>query len=228
MLKQKKKFSKKEIKKDKLVTFVSKSQNYFEEYKSKFVTYGLIVAAVIVAIYFYINQQMEDNNIAGTHLSRIMKIYDQGSYLQAIEGEQGTGIIGLKNIVEDYGSTENGETAKIYLANCYSFLGNYDEALKYFQDYGGSIDYYKASSIAGVAGYQAINGDYERAAELYFDAASISPIDAQNPDYLLNAGIYFLKAGNNEQAKKLFTAIKEEYGTSLAGREADKYLSLVN
>jgi hypothetical protein len=55
----------------------------------------------------------------------------------------------------------------------------------------------------------------------------MSKINSQNPDYLLNAGIYYLKAGEKEEAKILFNRIKDDYTTSLAYREVDKYLSMI-
>lgn len=228
MIKKKRKFSKKEIKEDKLVSFVYKAQSFYEDYKNKIFTYGVVVVVAVAAAYFYVNQKRTDNENAGVELSRAMMLYDQGAYLQAIEGQQGTNIIGLKKISEEYGGTENGESAKIFLANSYSFLGNYEEALKYYEDYSGSIDYFKAAAISGRAGYYASNNDYEEAADLYLEAAGVTEVNAQNPEYLLNAGINLLKAGNKKEAKTLFETIREKYSTSLAGREIGQYLALVN
>jgi len=45
--------------------------------------------------------------------------------------------------------------------------------------------------------------------------------------YLLNAGINYLKAGDKEDAKIVFSKIKEDYSTSLAFRDVDKYLSMI-
>lgn len=228
MLQKKKKLSKKEIKEDKLINFYKTAVVFFEEYKNKIFTYAGVLVVVAAAVYFYVNQKAETNEKAGLELSRIMTIYDQGSYLEAIEGKQGTNIIGLKRVVEEFSGTENGETAKIYLANCYSFLGNYDEAFKYYDDYSGSIDYFKAAALAGQAGYYASEGDNEKAANLFLQASKISKINSQNPDYLLNAGINYLKVGDKEEAKILFDQIKEDYTSSLANKEVDRYLSLIN
>lgn len=227
MLQKKKKLSKKEIKEDKLLVFYKNAVVFFEENKNKVLTYAGVLVAVAAIVYFYVNQKSESNEKAGLELSRIMPLYDQGAYLEAIEGRQGTNIIGLKKLVEDYSGSENGETAKIYLANSYAFLGNYDEAFKYYEDYGGSIDYFEAASLAGQAGYYAVKEDYEKAANLYLKASKISQINSQNPDYLLNAGIYYLKTGEKEEAKILFNRIKDDYTTSLAYREVDKYLSMI-
>ncbi len=227
MLLKKKKLSRKEIKEDKLVTYYYSVENFFIKYKNKLLPYAGIIIIAVVAVYFYLNQKSESNEKAGIELSRIMNIFDQGSYLEAIEGKQGTNIVGLKKLVEEYGGTENGETAKIYLANCYSYLGNYDEAIKYFEDYSGSIDYFKSASLAGRAGYYASKNEYDKAADLYLEASRTSKINSQNPDYLLNAGIYYMKAGNKEEAKILFERIKEDYTSSVAYREVDKHLSLI-
>jgi tetratricopeptide (TPR) repeat protein len=227
MLQKKKKLSKKEIKEDKLVNFYKTTVVFFEKYKTKIFTYAGVLVVVAAVVYFYLNQKSENNEKAGLELSRIMPLYDQGAYLEAIEGKQGTNIIGLKKLVEQFGGTENGETAKIFLANSLAFLGNYNEAFNYYKDYDGSIDYFEAASLAGQAGYYAVHEDFEKAASLFLQASKISKINSQNPDYLLNAGIYYLKAGEKEEAKILFDRIKEDYTTSLAYREVDKYLSMI-
>jgi tetratricopeptide (TPR) repeat protein len=227
MLTKKKKLSKKEIKEDKLVSFMYNVENFYEDYKSKIVLYGSILIVAAVAAYFYVGQQNAANEEAGNKLARVMPIFDSGSYLEAIEGRQGTNIIGLKQIVEEYGGTENGETAKIYLANAFAYLGNYDEAFKYYEDYSGSIDIYKASALAGMAGYYASKNEYLKAADLYKEAAGVAEINAQNPDYLLSAAVNYYNAGDSEDAKISLQKIKEDYNTSEARKQVDKYLVLV-
>jgi tetratricopeptide (TPR) repeat protein len=227
MLQKKKKLSKKEIKQDKLVELYYNFEKYFEKYKNKILTYAGVVVVAAAAVYFYLNQKADENEKAGLELSRVMSFFEQGAYLEAIEGKQGSNIIGLKKIVEEYSGTENGESAKIYLADCYSYLGNYDEAFKYYKDYDGSIGYLKAASLAGQAGYYASQKNYEKAADLYLEASKISQTNSQNPDYLLHAGLNYMKNGNNDEAKVLFNKIKEDYMTSLANKEVDKYLALI-
>ena len=228
MITRKKKLSKKEIKEDKLVSFLYNIESFYEENKRRIFTYGLIFLVVVGAVYVYMGQRREENEKAGLELSRVMDIFNSGSYLEAIEGRQGTNIIGLKRLVEEYGSTENGETAKIYLANAYSYLGNYDEAFKYYQDYDGDIDVFKASAKAGIAGYYASKQEYKKAADLYKEAASITDIDPQNPDYMLDAAVNYIKAGEKEDSKVLLNKIKEDYKTSEAFKQVDKYLALAD
>lgn len=228
MLTKKKKLSRKKIKEDKLVSFMVKAESFYEDYRSKILLYGGILVAAIVLVYFYVEGQRTLNDEAALELSRVMTIFDSGSYLEAIEGRQGTNIIGLKQIVEKYGGTENGESAKIYLANCYSYLGNYEEAFKWYEDYNGNIPMYQASALAGMAGYYSIKNDHIKAADLYNKAANVSELDAQNPDYLLNAAVNYINADEKDEAKVLLEKIKDEYTNSEAKKQVDKYLAFID
>ena len=228
MLTKKKKLTKKEIKEDKLVTYYYKAYNYFNENKNRIGIYAGGLAVVIAAIYFYMNNKAENNNQAGIQLSRVMSLYDAGAYLEAIEGRQGTNIVGLKKIVSEYGSTENGETAKIFLANAYQMLGNVEEAVKYYEDYSGSNKIFKATALSGEAGYFADKKEFEKAADLYLSASRVTKENVLNPEYMLKAAINYIEAGQKEDAKDLLETIRKDYQTSTAFREVDKYLTLVN
>lgn len=228
MLTKKKKLTKREIKEDKLVTTYYKVYNYFNENKNRIGMYAAGLAVLVAAIYFYMNYKSSTNDEAGVHLSRVMNLYDSGSYLEAIEGRQGTNIIGLKKIVADYGNTENGETAKIYLANSYIMLGNVEEAFKYYEDYGGSNELFKAAALAGEAGFYAYKQNYEKAADLYLKASRVSKANVLNPDYMLKAAVNFIEAEKKDEAKELLEIIKKDYQTSTAFRDVDKYLTLIN
>ncbi|SRR5690606_30419679 len=228
MLTKKKKLSKKEIKEDTLVTSYYKAYGYFEENRSKLLLYGGALVVLIIAVVFYIQHKNSRNQEANTHLSKVMSLYDNGSYLEAIEGRAGSNLLGLKKIVEEYGSTENGEIAKVYLANAYVMLGKHEEALTYYEDFSGSNKLFKASALAGEAGYYAAKGEYEKAADLYLQASKVSKENVLNPEYLLKAGINFMQAGNNEQAKEMFENVRDNHNTSAAFREVDRYLVQVN
>ena len=227
MLTKKKKLSKKEIKEDKLISLYYKVYGYFEENRSQLITYSVVLAVVIAVGVFFVSHRIQNNQKAGSELSKIMNVYDSGSYLEAIEGKKGAEV-GLKSIVENYGSTENGEIAKIYLANSYNRLGKYDEAFKYYKDYDGSIKIYEATALAGQAGYYADKKDFVKAADLYLKASRVSDENVLNPEYLYHAGVNFLNANNNEKAKEAFAKIKKDYQTSPEARKVNPYLALLD
>lgn len=228
MLTKQKKLSRKEIKEDKLVEIYYKSQSFFEENKNRIFMYLGIAALVVVAVIFYMNYRSSQNEEAGLHLSKVMEMYDMGDYLGAIEGKKDIKLLGLKDIVSEYGSTENGETAKIFLANSYANLGKAEDAFKYYDDYSGSIDIYVAASLAGQASYHASKNEYEKAADLYLNASRVIKKDLRNADYIFLAALNYFEAGDTEQAKTLFETIKDEYKTSMAFTQVDRYLSQMN
>ena len=224
MLKKKKRLVKRAIKEDKLLTSFNNAIAFIDEYRSKIMLYGGFILVAAFLIIFFVNRNIQLNQKAGLELSRMMTVYNNGSYFEAINGKPGTNLVGLKKIVEDYGGTEHGETAKIFLANSYSFLGKYEKAYKCFKDYDGSIDIYKAASLAGQGDYYASKKDYAKAADYFEKAAHVSELDALNPEYLLKAGINYLFAGNKTKAKEVFNNIKSDYKTSTVSNQVDKYL----
>lgn len=228
MLTKKKKLSRKEIKEDKLVSTYYKVYGYFQENSSRLLTYVGVLIVIALAVIYYINHKKEQNQEAGLALSKVIDAYSQGAYLEAIEGKAGTDNTGLKKIVEQYSGTENSETAKIYLANSYNNLGKLDEAFKYYDSYSGDIPMLKAAALAGQAGYYAYKNEFEKAGELYREAAHVSKFNVDNPDYLLKAAINYISAGKDSDAKELLNTIKNDYKTSQASKEVDRYLALIN
>lgn len=228
MLTKKKKITRKEIKEDKLVTTYYKAIGFFNENKSKIYLYAGILVGVVAIVFFYLNYKHSNNLKASAELGRIMDLYENGAYQEAIDGRAAGNVKGLKAIVDEYGSTETGEIAKIYLANSYNMLGKTEEALKYYEDYDGDNKLFKASALAGEAGYYASKDEYIKAANTFKEAAYTDPTNPMNAEYLLKAGINFLSADDKDNAKEMFDAVKEEYKTSTAAREVEKYMAALN
>jgi tetratricopeptide (TPR) repeat protein len=226
VLTKRKHISKKEIKEDKLITSYYQAVKFFDQYKSQVYIYAIALVVVVAGVYWYLSNKAANNEKADLELSRVMGLYDSGAYQEAIDGRAGTNILGLKKIVDEYGSTESGETAKIFLANSYNMLGKFDEAYKYYDDYSGSNDMFKAAALAGKASYYEAKNQMDKAADSFKDAARVSKENVNNADYLLSAGIDYYKTGNKEKAMEQFNKIKDEYKTSMANREAEEYLAL--
>lgn len=224
MLAPKKKISKKEIKQDKLVETYFKAKTFFEEnQKTILIALGSFVVVVLLVIYL-VNRSKERDIESTTLLGNVINLYDQGQYQQAIDGVQAKKIKGLKFIADEYGNTESGEAAKIFLANSYYQLGKYDEALKYYEDYDGDNKLLQATAYAGAAACYEIKGNLEKAAELYLKAAKVSESEVTSPEYLLYAARLNAELGKKDVAKKLLDQIKKEYSTSAQARDYDRYI----
>ncbi|MCF6270434.1 MAG: tetratricopeptide repeat protein [Melioribacteraceae bacterium] len=228
MLAKKRKLSKKEIKEDKLVTTFYEAKEFYEEKQTTIFSVIGIVVAIVIGVVLYTSKVDESNLSASVELSRVLSTYDAGLYLQAIEGKAGTQEIGLARIVDEYGGSEQGELARIYLANAYYYTEQYDKAMEEYANFSGNHNLLVASALAGKAGCYETKKDYESAAKYFSKAANVSEYVPSNPNYLLNAGINYLKIKNSNEAKNVLNKVKKEYGTSLSAREVDKYLALIN
>jgi len=224
VLERRKKISKKQMKEDKLVTTYYKAYNFFMEYQAKILIGVAAVALIIVAIVLLSNKRSSDNKNAAELLSKVIPLYEAGQFKEAVDGITSNRVLGLKKIVSDYGSTENGETAKIYLANSYVMLGNLDLAYEQYDSYSGSNPLFKATALAGRAGCLEVKNNLEKAANLFMDAAKVSKENPSNSEYLLKAGIDFIKLHKKEEAKSVFNTIKKDYKNTPAFYGLDRYL----
>ncbi|MEK6570125.1 MAG: tetratricopeptide repeat protein, partial [Bacteroidota bacterium] len=162
---------------------------------------------------------------ATTSLGEILRYYDKGEYQTAVNGIPEKNIMGLKDIVENYGSTHDGDLAKFYLGNAYFLQGQYDEALKYFDDFGGSYPMLRSSAIAGVASCHEAKGDHKKAAQYFEKAASKSADNQLSPEYLHHAARNYALSGKKERAMELLKKLKKEFPTSTYVRDADRMLA---
>ncbi|MCX7877146.1 MAG: tetratricopeptide repeat protein, partial [Ignavibacteria bacterium] len=160
------------------------------------------------------------NEEAETKLSAVINLYEQGKYQEAINGDPAANIMGLLQIVNEYGSTNSGETAKMYLANCYFNLKEYDSALKYFESYGGKNDIIKASCLSGIGAVYEAKGDNKKAAEFFEKAANVNKDIVINQENLFYAIRAYSNAGDKENARRIYTQLREEYPKSRYINEA--------
>lgn len=225
MLAKKKKLGKKNIKEDKLVTYYSKSLEYFELYRNQILIGAAAVAVIIAAIIYFGNQAQTTEIEAAEALAKASRLYQAGNYESAIQSSNITGAPSLAEVADKYSGTEAGEIARIYLANSYYYTGDYDKALENYEDYSGSNQLYKAAALAGIAACYEAKGEIEKAADYYKDAAFTYENNASNSQYLLNAAVNYLKIKEYDEAESLLNNLKENYAASAEAQEADKYLA---
>jgi len=231
VLTPKKNITKREIKEDKLVTFYYKAVAFADKYQKQLMVGALVVVLIGVGIFFYINNRNKNNELASNALSKVIGVYESGRYNEAITGIKGANkdesLVGLQEIVSKYGNSENGDIAKLYLANAYYSTGKFDEALKNYKDCSGSNPVHKAAAISGQAACSEAKENYIEAAEYFEKASFVDGNNTNNPDYLLKAGINYIKVNKKEKAKELLEKIKKDYASSGAMKEVERYLAQV-
>ena len=225
MLKPKKKISKKELKQDTLVTSYMKVTGFYEKYKKQ-ISIGVTAAVVVViGTAIFLKSRAADNELATTQLAAIHQFYDNGQYQVAVDGAVERNLVGLKTIVDNYGSTHSGDLARFYLADSYYQLGKFAEALEAFKDCSPSNDLMKASRYAGIAACAEALGDFETAGENFEKAADKEQTDNTIAEQLSNAARSYARAGDKSRALDILKRIKKNYPTTTAGREADRFIT---
>jgi len=230
VLKARKKTTRKEIKQDKLVTSYFEAKNWIDKEENKrkvFIGVG-IVAVLIIATFFYINHRKKVNEDAEIKLTAAMTLYDQGRYQEAIDGDSSHTITGFKEIVNDYGSSENGQTARFFLADCQYNLKDFDDALKNFEDYSGGKDILKASAYAGIASIYEVKNDLKKAADYYEKASKVNKDLSFNQEYIFDALRCYSHSGDKDDAKRLFGTLKKDYPKSKYVADVKRFESEFN
>jgi tetratricopeptide (TPR) repeat protein len=225
MLKPKKKLTKKELKQDTLVTTYMQVTGFYDKYKKQISIGVTALVVVIIATVVFLKNRAENNELATTELSAVHQYYDNGQYQIAVDGAPERNLVGLKSIVEKYGSTRAGDMARFYLANSYYQLGKFSEALEAFKDCSPSSNLLKASRLAGIASCYEATGDFKSAAGYFEDAASKEEAENAVAEHLGCAARNYALAGDKSNALELYKRIKKNYPTTTIGRDADRYIT---
>lgn len=225
MLNPKKKITKRELKEDALISTYAKTMTFYERNK-RYISIGLTsLVAVIILIVVLVNNRNANNEKAAAELGKVLPIFDGNQFQQAVDGVPERNITGLKSIVDNYGNSTAGESARFYLANAYYNLGRYDDALAQFDDYSPNDDVLAVSRLAGIASCYEGKGQPAEAGSNFEKAATKYADDIAAAENLAHAARNYTQAGNKERALELYKKIKKDYPKSAAARDVDKFIA---
>ena len=139
--------------------------------------------------------------------------------------ENGAGFL---DVVEQYGSTADGNLAKHYAGICYLRLGDLENAEKYLSMYK-SVNELGAEVVnaqnLGLRGDIAVErGEYEAAVALYKKAVAASENVYTAPLFLYKQLLAYVALGNKTEAQKCYDTLQAQYPMSVEAREAEKVM----
>jgi tetratricopeptide (TPR) repeat protein len=216
-----KKSRRQELRQNIFIDLYARALLFYDEYRRLAQGIGVALLVLLLAIPGYIYYHQQQTEAANQKLGQILPVYEQGNYQQALDG-QGERA-GLLTIADDYSNTEAGNLATFYAANALYQREEYDRALTYFQRFEKGQDFLGASAYAAQAAIQENKGAFQRAGELYEQAAAQYENELTAPRYLLSAGQAYEEAGDYEAALGAYERIQEEYPDSDEASTAEQY-----
>ena len=214
-----------ELRRNWLVQLYAQALLFYEDHRQVVHGLGVGLVALILAVPGYVYYQQQQTAQANELLGRILPVYEQGNFDQALNGAGQRA--GLLTIADDYGNTAPGNLAAFYAANALYEQSEYDRALTYFQRFEKGNDFIGASAYAAEAAIYETRGDMQTAAERYEQAASQYENKLTAPRYLIEAGQAYEEAGSFGAAERVYRRVKEEYPDSDQAEEVDRYLARV-
>lgn len=217
----------------KTVSHYSEDQQTIErarDFWSKYNRIIMIIGAAIIILgggylaYKYLYKQPLETKAIDA-MAKAEEYYRVDSFRVALNGD---GINpGFAKIVDKYGSTTTGNTAKFYAGVSALKLGDYSKAVKYLSDFSTDAKQIQARAYKLLGDAYAEQGKNNEALESYKEAAhSFEEDDANASEYLFIAAYFADRVlKNQKEAIDLFKELKEKYPNTERGFEADKYLA---
>lgn len=178
---------------------------------------GVLIVVLAIGLYWFMSgKQKETEAEASLALSRVKVYYERAEYDKALQGDKsvmmrGEPIIGLQEIVENYGGTSAGKMAALMSGDILTAQKKYAEAERMYEAAQGSDSKILAAGAkAGVAACREAEKKYSEAAPLYEEAAQYMKDVGDEARFRYFAAINYEKAGNSEKAKELYTLIAKE------------------
>lgn len=202
-----------------------------ESFVTKNVKTIIVALAVIVvgaAAYFMYNAFVvtPNNKEAQEKMIASVNYFKNKEYDKALNGDSINS--GFLQIIDEYGNTKTGNLAKLQAGLCYAQLGQYQDAVKYLEEYDGCDDEIITPAAMMALGNCYAQLDQEiKGAEMLEKAAKKADNNTISPICLMQAADLYIKQAQPDKARACYETIKEKYPTSGMGVNIDKYLNSI-
>ncbi len=201
------------------------SSEQFIEKNQKILTY--IVGGVIVVILAFFGYKkyvmVPQEKAAEVAIFNAQHYFDQDSLDLALNGD---GVnAGFLEIIDDYGSTKEGNLAKYYAGICYFNMGEYEESIDYLKKFSSDDQVVSSMALGAIGDSYMQLGDATKAVDFYLKAARKNVNDFTTPTFLVKVGWTYEVLGNWQNALDTYESIKKDFPKTKEAREIDKYIA---
>lgn len=151
--------------------------------------------------------------------------FDRDSFQLALENPGG-GYDGFLKIIDKYGSSQAGNSAKYYAGICYLHMGDFDNAIKYLEDFSADGDLLPIMKYGVLGDCYSEKKDFDKALSYYEKAADAGKNQLMAAYFQKKLGLLYEYQGNKEGAKKAFERLYRDFPnpSSADWRDVEKYI----
>lgn len=153
--------------------------------------------------------------------------YWEGLNLAVAPDSTDAAIDELSASVKKYDGKIGGEVAQFTYARQLMEKGEFQNALKELQGVDLNDTYVRIMAIGLQADCHSELEDYEKAANMYVEAAEMSDNEFTAPLYLMKAGLCAEEIKNFDKASECYETIKDKYTAFASQKQIDKYIARV-
>ena len=197
---------------------VTKTEAFFEKNKKAIIIAVVVVIAIVVGAIMFNNYYLEPRaNEASTELAKSQELFDQQQYDKA--------LVGFQKVANEYGSTDAGNLAQLYIGLCQAQQGKWQEAVNALESFSGKDVQMISPAAEGALGNAYANlKQLDKAVEHLKKAAKMADNNSLSPTFLIQAGEILESQGKKDEALKLYQEVKEKYFNSMQYQTIDAYI----
>ena len=197
---------------------VNKTEAFFEKNKKAImgtvIALIVIVAGIILLNNYYFGPRQDK---ASTELAKAQEKFQAEQFDKALPLFQ--------KVADEYGSTDAGNLAQLYIGLCQANLGKWQEAVKALESFSTQDDKMISPAAEGALGNAYANlNQLDKAVEHLKKAAKMADNNSLSPTFLVQAGEILESQGKKADALKLYEEIKEKYFNSMQYQTIDAYI----
>jgi len=151
--------------------------------------------------------------------------FGRDSFQMALENPGG-GFDGFVALADKYSGTPAGNASKYYAGICYLQMGDFENAIKYLNDFSPEGELLPAMKYGALGDAYSEQKDFSKALSLYEKAAEATENDILAAYYLKKLGMLYEHEGNTEAALKTYERLRKDYPNpqSADWRDIEKYI----
>ncbi len=208
-------------------TALMETEGFFER-NWKVLLGAVVVIVVAIGCYFayqglYLSPRIEK---ASAMMYAAEQRFAAGEFEQALNGDGNRA--GFLEVIEQYGSTPQGNIASHYAGICYMKAQDWENALTYLAKYRptkGTPNALINAQNYGLQGDVYVQlKDYANAVSLYKKAVDAADNVFTTPAYLKKLGLVYEAQGNYTEAMAAYQKIADFYPQSLEAQDIEKYI----